>query len=253
MARRPRSRGGARPAQRENAGPSAGQRASQSAEPSERMAFYGARDNACSACACAIPRGELHTVEGEQPVCLSCADVDHLAFLPRGDTALTRRASKHSSERVLVVEWNRRRKRWERQGILVEAEAIDRAEAECAADADDRAQRRVVAAARREVEEAAYLEAFEGAIRRLFPGCPTAEAHEIAEHACRKYSGRVGRSAAAKELDDDAVTLAVRAHIRHRHTRYDALLAAGEERQMARRLISRRLEEVVDTFRGRSG
>ena len=31
----------------------------------------------------------------------------------------------------------------------------------------------------------------------------------IAEVACRKYSGRVGRSAAAKQLDENAVRLAV--------------------------------------------
>jgi len=56
----------------------------------------------------------------------------------------------------------------------------------------------------------------------------------IAEHACQKYSGRVGRSAAAKALDEQAVHLAVIAHIRHAETGYDALLAQGCERSEAR-------------------
>lgn len=30
------------------------------------------------------------------PLCLGCADVDHLEFLPSGDAAVTRRTSKHS-------------------------------------------------------------------------------------------------------------------------------------------------------------
>jgi hypothetical protein len=53
---------------------------------------------------------------------------------------------------------------------------------------------------------------------------------QIAEHACRKYSGRVGRSAAAKQFDEQAIQLAVVAHIRHRYIRYDELLFKGWDR-----------------------
>jgi hypothetical protein len=56
----------------------------------------------------------------------------------------------------------------------------------------------------------------------------------IAEHACLKYSGRVGRSALAKSLDKEAVRLAVIAHIRHRETEYDKLLARGHGRWESR-------------------
>ena len=49
----------------------------------------------------------------------------------------------------------------------------------------------------------------------MFPGCPPDEARAIAEHACQENSGRVGRSAAAKEFDPAALRLAVIAHIRH--------------------------------------
>ena len=38
----------------------------------------------------------IRSVEGKA-YCLSCADLDHLAFLPAGDAALTRRSKKYST------------------------------------------------------------------------------------------------------------------------------------------------------------
>jgi len=70
---------------------------------------------------------------------LFCADLAHLEYLPSGNTALTRRATKHSPLRAVVVQWARARKRYERQGILVTVEALCRAEEECLADEDRRA------------------------------------------------------------------------------------------------------------------
>jgi hypothetical protein len=46
-----------------------------------------------------------------------------------------------------------------------------------------------------------------------YPACPPDADLAIAEHACEKYSGRVGRSSAAKDLSQDAIDLAVRAHV----------------------------------------
>ncbi len=68
-------------------------------------------------------------MEGERPLCLTCADLDHLVYLPRGDTALTRRARKHSALSAVVVRFSRARKRYERQGVLVEESALEQAEA----------------------------------------------------------------------------------------------------------------------------
>lgn len=72
-----------------------------------------------------------------------------------------------------------------------------------------------------------YLGRFAERLRELFPGCPDGEETIIAEHACLKHSGRVGRSQAAKTLDEQAVRLAVIARIRHAHTDYDLLLSMG--------------------------
>jgi hypothetical protein len=82
-------------------------------------------------------------------------------------------------------------------------------------------------------------------VRELFPGCPPGTETEIAEHASRKYSGRVGRSAAAKTLDERAIRLAVTAHIRHAETEYDSLLAMGFERWDARAQVSMAVDNVL--------
>jgi hypothetical protein len=65
---------------------------------------------------------------------MACADMDHLVFLPSGDAALTRRAKTNSRLSAVVVRFSRARKRYERQGILVEEDALERAEQECLAD-----------------------------------------------------------------------------------------------------------------------
>ena len=70
----------------------------------------------------------------------------------------------------------------------------------------------------------------------------------IAGHAAVRGSGRVGRSAAGRALDD-AVTLAVIAHVRHRHTDYDALLAKGVERRECRRRIADKIDAVLAGWR----
>ncbi|MBA3913883.1 MAG: DUF2293 domain-containing protein [Acidobacteriales bacterium] len=66
-----------------------------------------------------------------------------------------------------------------------------------------------------------------GSIARMFPGCPRDEARAIAAHATLRGSGRVGRTAAGRAFDEEALTAAVVASIRHRHTEYDRLLMEG--------------------------
>src|SRR5437899_3949272 len=141
-------------------------------------------------------------VRDKGALCLACADLDHLVFLPSGDAALTRRAKKHSVLSAVVLKWSRARKRYERQGLLVEERALEQAEAECLADGEIRARRSDRQRERQAELDRDYIESFEKRIREVFPGVPAVRATEIAEHACRKYSGRVGRSAAAKSLDE---------------------------------------------------
>jgi hypothetical protein len=55
----------------------------------------------------------------------------------------------------------------------------------------------------------------------------------------------VGRSAAAKSLAEDAILLAVVAHIRHRETNYDELLGSGWDRSDARSAVASSIDEVL--------
>jgi hypothetical protein len=86
-------------------------------------------------------------------------------------------------------------------------------------------------------------------IRERYPNCPPKREFVIAEHACRKYNGRVGRSSAAKTLEAEAVRLAVLAHIRHVETNYDDLLAAMHERSEARMMVRDAVDEILDNWR----
>src|SRR5215203_475239 len=74
--------------------------------------------------------------EKREALCLTCADLDHLEFLAAGDAALTRRSKQYSTVSAVVLKWSKSRKHYERQGLLVENEALEKAEAECLQDAD---------------------------------------------------------------------------------------------------------------------
>src|SRR6476469_7899425 len=183
-------------------------------------------------CASCGDTGDFLRMDKAGPLCLNCADLGHLEFLPSGDAALTRRATKASRLSAVVVRWSRGRNRYERQGILAEAAATEQAAQECLSDADVRVRSE-----------------FAAAIREQFPGCPVDRAETIALHAAARGSGRVGRSAAGRALDADAVRLAVVASIRHVDTDYDALLMSGVDRESARAQVHQRVEDVVNAWR----
>ncbi len=127
-----------------------------------------------------------------------------------------------------------------------------KAEEECLADKDARARRRQREAVRRAQLDRQYVERFAERVRALYPSCPPGVEKEIAEHACLKYSGRVGRSAAAKALDDEAIRFAVLARIRHLETPYDQLLVDGWERREARDKVRHRVSSVLALWQGES-
>jgi len=203
----------------------------------------------CSECGAELSKGAFLVMEKGHPLCLSCADMDELVYLPAGDAAMSRRARKHSALSAVVVRFNRSRKRYERQGLLVAEAALARAEDECAADAPARAAARAQAAVAREAEDRDFVQALTQAILVRFPGCPPEEAGEIARHTGRRSSGCVGRSAAGRALEPQAIDLAVTAHIRHVHTNYDKLLMGGTERLDARALVREKIESVREAWR----
>ena len=213
--------------------------------------FITSRESVCDECQESLGSRAWIVLAGDAgALCLSCADLDHLVFLPSGDAALTRRAKKYSTLSAVVLKWSRARKRYERQGLLVEEPALKQAESECLADEEARSQRRLREADHRAELDRAYIKRFTERICQLFPSCPSKTAQSIAEHACTKYSGRVGRSAAAKALDKNTVGLAVRAHVRHAQTPYDKLLMKGWDRAEARLQIEDQVVSVLTKWRG---
>jgi len=147
-----------------------------------------------------------------------------------------------------VLKWSRARKRYERQGLLVEEKALETAEAECLADKDAREAARVRAAEWRKEVDAQYVNSFALRVREIFPHSPPGRETVIATHACRKYSGRVGRSLSANALDESAIRLAVAAHVRHGETQYDELLMEGRDRFDARASVQSKVEEILEKW-----
>lgn len=208
--------------------------------------FISSRDSTCDECKENLGTKAWITLAGDRgALCLSCADLDHFVFLPSGDAALTRRARKHSPLSAVDLKWSKARKRYERQGLLVEEAALAQAENKCLGDEDARAQRRIRAAERRAELDPIYIKQFAERVLQLYPKCLEETVTAIAEHACAKYSGRVGRSAAAKALDKHAVRLAVVAHVRHVQTPYDELLMDGWERGEARQHVEDAIRAVL--------
>jgi len=208
--------------------------------------FITSRDSTCDECRENLGRKAWITLHKEKgALCLSCADLDHLVYLPSGNTALTRRAHQNSTLSAIVLKWSHTRKRYERQGILIEEPALEKAEKDCLADDEVRSRIREREAKRREEYDRAYIEQFAKRIRELFRLCPPGREIIIAEHACLKYSGRIGRTATAKDLEANAIRLAVIAHIRHIETPYDKLLAMGHDRWEARHRVEARVNEIL--------
>lgn len=204
------------------------------------------KDWRCTSCE---GTGDLLIMEEPGRLCLRCADLDHLVYLPAGDATLTRRAKKASRLAAVVVRFSRSRKRYERQGVLVEEAALIQAEQDCLADEDARSRRRERAEETRAQQDVELQRALSEAILELFPSCPTDRATAIAQHAGTRGSGRVGRTTAGKALDSDAVTAAVVASVRHVDTTYDELLMTGVPRDEARQLVNQDVQDLLADWR----
>jgi hypothetical protein len=94
--------------------------------PPELVVISPIHDWTCASCQ-QEGGGRFLLMQEGGPVCLACAGLGHLVFVPAGDALLTRRAKKASSLSAVVVRFSRARKRYERQGILVEESALEAA------------------------------------------------------------------------------------------------------------------------------
>ena len=220
--------------------------AERQSRPPDLVVVSPVREWTCSACG---GTGDLLIIDEPGPLCLTCAELDHLVYLAAGDAALTRRSKAASRLSAVVVRFSRTRKRYERQGILVEEAALDAAERQCLADEEARGRRRERDAARRAGEDSELQSRFAAEIGRLFPGCPPERADAIARHAALRGSGRVGRTGAGRAAEPQAVELAVIAPIRHSDTDYDDLLMSGVDRAEARERVRGQVDDVLEHWR----
>ena len=194
--------------------------------------FQNLREAQCSECGAEIEQGSLLSMELEQPLCLQCARLDDLEFLPSSDAALTRRASKYSGRVVRPFASAGHGGVTRRKGILVETSGLEKAGARMPGRTPTNAPWRGHVEPSGDKSRMSELAAqMIKQIAILFSGCcPASEVADIAEHTARRGSGRVGRTEAGRNLEESALTLAVVAAIRHKHTRYDELLASGVDR-----------------------
>ena len=66
--------------------------------------FITTGESECSECGEKLGRHAWIALAGDKgALCLPCADLDHLVFLPSGDAALTRRSAKYSILSAVVL------------------------------------------------------------------------------------------------------------------------------------------------------
>jgi hypothetical protein len=167
----------------------------------EIAVFIASRESVCDECHENLGRKAwIQLTTDKKAYCLSCADLDHLIFLPRGDTALTRRARSYSALSAVVLKWSQSRKQYERQGLLIEEPALRQAEQECLADSDLRERRRLREADHRLEMDEEYLVRFAARLREVFLTAQRTGLGLPNMHAGSTAAGLVGSS--AKALDE---------------------------------------------------
>lgn len=74
---------------------------------------------------------KLNHKENESEVfCVSCSGLDGLELLRSGNATITRLAKKYSKTRFVVMKWSELWKTYERLGLLLERDAIEKARKE---------------------------------------------------------------------------------------------------------------------------
>ncbi|KAF6231807.1 hypothetical protein HO173_010109 [Letharia columbiana] len=167
-------------------------------------------------------------------------------FVPKGDVYITRHCRNLTSVsgRWLWIVYDRKTN--ERLGIHCFQQIVE-AVKEDAAGTEEKRQRAVAAKDSRDHEKAHKV------LLEFFPNIPEGACTEILGHGFQKGSGRVGRS---QILEDQLkVHLAVNAHIRHRLTQYDSILAAnrGQDAKLAaREMVYGEVRAIADSWRATS-
>lgn len=178
------------------------------------------------------------------------------ACLPPGDAGLTRRVKAAGPSWQVIEKVGRKQFS---KGLWAPAANIDAARAQLEAEraTPAYAKKQAAAKARRDVEQAEYVEDFGAAVRKFlrftpqFSGLEVTLAQRVTAHATPVGSGTVART--ERIPIERRAESAVIAWMRHQTTAYDSMKIArikGERREVRRQLaeISR---AVLDLHRGR--
>ncbi len=103
-------------------------------DASAKIAYCLSRKSRCYRCDKMLEKGSIaqlvHGSEDREVLCAQCAGIDTLEALPKGNAKLTRLASKYSQVKYSLLKWSELWKAYERQGLLLEPQAIKQAKEE---------------------------------------------------------------------------------------------------------------------------
>ncbi len=100
----------------------------------KNLVYELVRASRCHQCDKKLAPGDIAKLvraeDDREVLCRACAGLDRLEILRKGNAQITRLASKYSSTKFVIVQWSELWKSYERVGLLLESQAIDRAEKE---------------------------------------------------------------------------------------------------------------------------
>ncbi|KAF1363726.1 hypothetical protein EJ07DRAFT_101976 [Lizonia empirigonia] len=171
----------------------------------------------------------------EVTVCSSKPMPKDYGFLPKGIRYKTLHCRKltHEAGKTLYIVVDAKRRQL---GLRVPSSILHQVHRQ----AKETLSARRAATAKR---DASSIEAATAEIEEQFPEIPEKERLLVLKHGFKKHSGRVGRTGQLPL--PRKVLLAIIAHIRHRHTKYDSILASRVDRSVARKAVNRRIEKVM--------
>lgn len=107
-------------------------------KPKDPVIYSLSKASRCYACDKKLQAGSFVKIEKskdeKEVLCSVCAGLEDFRFIKAGNPKLTRLATKYSEVRFVVMLWSDMWKTYERQGMLVERAALERAETEAGKD-----------------------------------------------------------------------------------------------------------------------
>ncbi|KXA93499.1 hypothetical protein AKJ64_00400 [candidate division MSBL1 archaeon SCGC-AAA259E17] len=171
-------------------------------------------------------------------------------FLPSGDGALTRKV-RRGPHCILMKKKHGHSKP---VGTIAPSDNIEQAREELGGE--EGAKRREKSKKRgQKKREKRITKNLKKKIRQQFPSIPKKKLEEVTSKARRK--GSVGSADwvyfSSEEEEEESLRqtarLAVKAHIRHKHTDYDQILLQGVPKGRARFIVSGQIEEVLEKWK----